>query len=874
MRRKKRILLGMFAAPWSSNFLLLLLFGFGLGLSHIQSHQPEPIVVRGGRAIFQLIAKGDQTRIRTVVSGVRINELIGDKKAPHVFYAATEKGLLFTSDGGNRWTEFPWEKRTEVFAIAQSRNRLLVSTVEGVFVHEGGRWQPVPTGIPDGAIALTIQSCPSNADVLYAGTETAGVWKSTDGGRTWQGTGGGLPKAIGVQLVTPVRHLLVGSDCDVVYASTEADGIYKTTNGGASWNAATKGLPGPFAVRTYDPLLVSDFAQPPTIYTVIGEPVHSHLIVNRLFRTTDGENWEEVLRLDNNVLFRSLQINPTDPRELVLGAEEDVVRVTLPEGVKRAEGAGQEQLRGINPPPSVLAQDVGDIAVLIDEERTLSHIFDLDMKTFRFIPLGPRYRVEQDSLVWESDIGTKVSLGDEGAVRVELPFPFPFYGQMQPAVFVNANGNITFVRRDDSRAPSLTSFAQRSPRIAALWTDLNPAAAGETGGIFLAAGSDRLVVTWKGVPEFGKKGINSFQIVLQPNGTITMSYNGVASLGAIVGISPGAAEVSSVARVNFSSIRARVLTAVPIAENFDGEFDIQAIGRAFYQTHPDNFDFLVAWGASSLPRGVAGQALAFYAFIQNDTQGIGFRPGRFNGGPEAFGSRGRIQGFLNMNRLSIYPAPPNFGLTFSVFGQETGHRWGAFVRFRDGMRTSDELLGRDLAHWSLYHDTDASVLEGVDWRDNGDGTFSGVGITSRYSALDQYLMGLRPPGEVTDFFFIRDPSPRITCGGDPALQGRDCDPSFGLNRTISGTRVTVSVNQVIEAEGPRVPAFGQAPTSFTQAFVLIVPPGMDEEEIQSDIKKLDQIRQAWEEFFTHATERRATITTRLRMPPEKARSKL
>jgi hypothetical protein len=51
-------------------------------------------------------------------------------------------------------------------------------------------------------------------------------------------------------------------------------------------------------------------------------------------------------------------------------------------------------------------------------------------------------------------------------------------------------------------------------------------------------------------------------------------------------------------------------------------------------------------------------------------------------------------------------------------GQETGHQWLAFVDFDNAGMCSNFLLGRQLAHWSFFHDTDASNMEGNRWQDN------------------------------------------------------------------------------------------------------------------------------------------------------------
>ena len=83
----------------------------------------------------------------------------------------------------------------------------------------------------------------------------------------------------------------------------------------------------------------------------------------------------------------------------------------------------------------------------------------------------------------------------------------------------------------------------------------------------------------------------------------------------------------------------------------------------------------------------------------------------------------------------------------------------------------------------------------------------------------------------------------------------------GENIGLRGTRSDLSVVQIIEAEGERSPPFGQAPTAFRHAFVLIVPKGRTASG--ADIAKLAGIRRAWETFYRDATDARSTVTTSL-----------
>ena len=71
-------------------------------------------------------------------------------------------------------------------------------------------------------------------DSVFCGTND-GVFVSTDGGATWKRN---LPTAWSVRSITihPFRR-------SIIYASTYGSGIYKSYNGGASWNTVNLGLP-------------------------------------------------------------------------------------------------------------------------------------------------------------------------------------------------------------------------------------------------------------------------------------------------------------------------------------------------------------------------------------------------------------------------------------------------------------------------------------------------------------------------------------------------------------------------------------------------------------------------------------------------------
>ena len=244
----------------------------------------------------------------------------------------------------------------------------------------------------------------------------------------------------------------------------------------------------------------------------------------------------------------------------------------------------------------------------------------------------------------------------------------------------------------------------------------------------------------------------------------------------------------------------------------------RAIVQEVFTQYPDRFDTIAIF-LSFIDQNHAGTA--YYQGIANQVQGIG---------RQAFNSRsswrlpdeGRLSGFVNMNSVEMFGGLRGAGSAFSsyhaVLAQELSHRWLMHLRFLDaaGM-DSDAFLGRQDAHWSPLVDADGSVQDGIDWRDNGDGTFTNFGSENGFAGADLWAMGIWGPEQVEDWFYIVE----ATLGPD-MLDKTSRIPS---GATINGRRVDVTIEQVIGAMGPRNPPKGTETPYYRSAFVLVTEPG-------------------------------------------------
>ncbi len=171
---------------------------------------------------------------------------------------------------------------------------------------------------PAGNRVIAVVGEPRNPDVYYAGAASGGVWRSTDGGHRWTPVFDDQPaSSIGSLALAP-------SDPNVVWAGTGetfiranisiGNGIYRSTDGGDTWEhrgLERTGRIGRVVVHPRDPDVV---------YACALGHTYGPQEDRGVYRTEDGgASWERVLFQDPDTGCADLVMDPTNPRILFAG---------------------------------------------------------------------------------------------------------------------------------------------------------------------------------------------------------------------------------------------------------------------------------------------------------------------------------------------------------------------------------------------------------------------------------------------------------------------------------------------------------------------------------------------------------------------------
>jgi photosystem II stability/assembly factor-like uncharacterized protein len=428
--------------------------------------------------------------------GGRVVAVAGVPANPNIFYfGGVQGGIWRSTDYGIEWTnisdgKIPSAAQTiGALAVAASNPNIIyagsgesdirgdVDTGDGIYksTNAGKTWHYA--GLRDTHTTAALAIDPTNPNIVYAAAmghvfapnAQRGVFKTTDGGKTWK-------NVLFVNAGTGSIDLVMDpADPRVLYAAMwqaqrvpwkltsggPGSGLYKTVDGGAHWTAISK-HPG-FARGILGRMGVSVAASDPRIVYAI---VQAH--DGGVFRSTDaGATWKRVnsqMKLRQRAFYyMSIYADPTNARVAYAPEVDDVFKTTdggvTWKSLFSAAYHGDHHIIWINPhnPKILLEGDDGGATVSTDGGKTWSSEVNQATGQYYHIALDRQfpfnvYGAAQDEGAYQGPSATAngfIALGDwHGVASGESTFVAPEPGN--PDVTYGSGYYSVMLRQDNS----------------------------------------------------------------------------------------------------------------------------------------------------------------------------------------------------------------------------------------------------------------------------------------------------------------------------------------------------------------------------------------------------------------------------------------
>ncbi|HJS23786.1 MAG TPA: hypothetical protein VJ751_05405 [Pyrinomonadaceae bacterium] len=358
--------------------------------------------------------------IGPAIMGGRIADVEGVPGDPNVVYVASASGGLWkTTNGGVTWKPIferqgtlsigdialaPSNPEVVWVGTGESNVRNSVSFGDGVYRStDGGKsWQHM--GLKDTERVSAIAIHPQNPDIVYIGAlghafgpnEERGVFMTTDGGKTWTKT-----------LYIDNQHGVADLEIDptnpnILYAGmwsferkpwthrsgSEKGGVYKSIDGGRTWNKLTNGLPkliGRIGIRVAP-------SNPNVVYAIMEAKDGT------LYRSDDrGETFKMVSKQDSIVsrgfYYTTVRVDPTNENRVYAVASTLFVSVDGGKTFRSITNRSHIDFHALwidpkNPKRMWHGQD-GGIGVTYDSGESWEAVYN--------IPLGQFYQIHADN---------------------------------------------------------------------------------------------------------------------------------------------------------------------------------------------------------------------------------------------------------------------------------------------------------------------------------------------------------------------------------------------------------------------------------------------------------------------------------------------
>ena len=166
-----------------------------------------------------------------------------------------------------------------------------------------------------GGRSAAVMGVPGQPQLFYMGSAGGGVWRTTDGGKTYEnlsdGYFGGSIGSIAVAKSDPNVIYVGGGEVTVRGNVSAGYGVWKSMDAGKTWTFA--GLPK----SRHIPRIAIHPSNPDIVYAAVLGDLFKPTSQRGVYKSVDGgKNWKKILFSSNQAGAVELQLDPTNPRIL------------------------------------------------------------------------------------------------------------------------------------------------------------------------------------------------------------------------------------------------------------------------------------------------------------------------------------------------------------------------------------------------------------------------------------------------------------------------------------------------------------------------------------------------------------------------------
>lgn len=200
-----------------------------------------------------------------------------------------------------------------LFVVAGASASLNAQAFDSV-AFAGMHWREV--GPYRGGRSVAVAGSAARPNEYWMGTAGGGVFKTTDGGQSWQPMSdkyfGGTVGSVQVSASNPDIVWVGGGETDIRGNTAPGDGLWKTTDAGKTWTRMPY-----FDVRNHITRVRIHPTNPNIVWVGVLGHAFGHNEQRGVFKTTDGgATWTKTLYRNDSTGVSDLIVDPNDPNVL------------------------------------------------------------------------------------------------------------------------------------------------------------------------------------------------------------------------------------------------------------------------------------------------------------------------------------------------------------------------------------------------------------------------------------------------------------------------------------------------------------------------------------------------------------------------------